>query len=274
MLMSVVPYSPETWNSGEVPRVTAWTGGLGALPSSGGGLVRSSEITRTAPLHMVDCTKPTSPPMRSHRPFGPPGGAAGEQDHRGVVLGQGHVDVVQGCPRANRHKVGPVVLDHQARRTRLARAGALQAGTVGDHQRGLAQRSGVVHLVGGPPAVVGRHDGPDAGGGEERHHPLRAVGREDGHPVAVADSPLTQGGGGLGYSGDEVVEGEPLAFQHQELPVAEVGGISHHLPQRAHPVHEHRRRLSQDLLGGQLEHSARPGQFLDHVLANTHGPAP
>ena len=95
-----------------------------------------------------------------------------------------------------------------------------------------------------------------------------------GHPVAVADAPLPQRGGRSRHLGDEVVEGVPLVIQHQELPVAEVGSVGHHLPQRPHSAGEHLGGLPQDLLGGQLEQPARSGQLTDHVLTNTHGPEP
>ena len=72
MAMRVVPYRPDTWNSGEVPKVTAWSGGLGAEPSSAGGLVRISVNTRTAPFIMVDCTKPISPRWVATAPLGRP----------------------------------------------------------------------------------------------------------------------------------------------------------------------------------------------------------
>ena len=137
----------------------------------------------TAPLHIVDLHEADQAAVRDHRALRPTGGAAGEEDQRGIVL----VDRVVGQRRrrrmpSERLEVGLELDDGRAEVDVLD---AFETAGVAEHDGGLREIGAVADLVGRPPSVERGDDRAEARHRPEQHRLVGAVRREDRDTVAL-----------------------------------------------------------------------------------------
>ena len=209
------------------------------------------------------------------RCLGASGSAGSELQDDGVVLGDrrpGQVGI-----GGEGEQVGEVVLDHDRRDPRIVALEAGEATAVGDQQGRAGGLEPVLDLAPGPPAVEADRHGAHGRTGPEGEDVLGAVGGEDRHPVAVSDPPVGEGCGHRGDLSLEAAEREDPSLtgvvEHRVLGVAVLGGPDQEVPQRPGPGGEHLHRLTEDLLGGELEIAAGAGECSGRLLVGQRGVA-